>query len=279
MSKEFPRGEVIDRAERLILRIRDIQSCRITTDETGSITEVHVVATTDRAPKMVARDVETCLKAELGLEVDYRKIGVVLMEPAVRSFPGVIDGPYIDRSGDGSAEDLDRMVEERFSEPAEERKTAMEKTPGEDKSFELQFLEADTRVRFRGLSVSVDEGRVDVEVRLFRNGLEVTGCLGSLRKAGPAYETIAGATLHALTELLDERFDLCLSGVEEIELSGRRAIVTAVELVEGRTARSFSGCAFVGRDPNEASVLAVLDAVNRPLGRWKSRKEINYRIS
>ena len=93
------------------------------------------------------------------------------------------------------------------------------------------------------------------------------------------HETIAEATIHALTELLDEDFHLCLSGIEEVELAGREALVAAVELLEGRSVRCFSGIAFVGRDVNEAVVLAVLDAVNRPFGRWKTRREAHYRIS
>ena len=83
---------------------------------------------------------------------------------------------------------------------------------------------------------------------------------------------------HALSELLDEKFDLCLSGIEEVELSGNRALVAAVESIDGRVLRNFSGCAFIGRDSNEATVMAVLDAVNRPFGRWRSRREIHYRI-
>ena len=67
MTDETPGRELIDRAETLILRLRDIQSCRITTDETGQVAEIHVVACTNRSPKLIARDVESCLRAELGL--------------------------------------------------------------------------------------------------------------------------------------------------------------------------------------------------------------------
>ena len=142
----------------------------------------------------------------------------------------------------------------------------------------LEFLEEDARVRFAGLKLSIEETRVDAEVKLEKNGIEVVGCLGGYRTGGPMYETIAGATVHALTELLDERFHLCLSTVKEIEVSGSRALLAAVDVIDGRAVRSFAGCVFVGRDSNEAAALAVLDALNRPSGRWKSRTEIHYRI-
>jgi hypothetical protein len=253
--EEFPGRDLIEKAEDLVMSLRDIQSCRIATDQSGKISEIHVVAATDRSPKMIARDVETCLKAQLGLAVDYRKIGVVIID-AMRTE----DLP--DPPGRGDRQ-LDELVEEKLSENG----------PG------LEFLEDEVRVRFKGLDISIDETRVDVEVRLEKNGIEAAGSQAQLRKSGPIYETIAGAALHALDELLDEDFQLTLSGIEEVELPGRKAIVVAIDQIDGRMVKSYAGSAFIGRDPNEATVLAVLDAINRPLGRWKSRREIHYRIS
>ena len=80
-SKRFT-PDVIARAEELVGRIQGISSCRITTDDAGEITEVHVVAEGRKPAKLVARDVETCLKAELSIHVDYKKIGVVIFDSA-----------------------------------------------------------------------------------------------------------------------------------------------------------------------------------------------------
>ena len=63
MRDGFSEREIVYRAEDLILRLRDVRSSRIITDETGAISEIHVVASSDRSPKMIARDVETALKA------------------------------------------------------------------------------------------------------------------------------------------------------------------------------------------------------------------------
>ncbi len=268
MTDGFANEGLISRAEELILRIRDIQSCRIALDEKGAISEVHVVAATERPPKMIARDVETCLKAELNMEIDYRKIGVVLID--------TIDEESREWNSSKAADEIveDRLREETASAPP---KTDNDSGTVEDAT--LEFLEEDQRILFKGLSMTIDESRVDAEVKLEKNGFAVTGCQGDFRKAGPIYETIAGATIHAVTELLDEDFHLCLSGVDEVEVSERKALIAVIDMIDGRVVRSFAGSAFIGRDPNEATVLAVLDAVNRPSGRWKSRKEIHYRIS
>jgi hypothetical protein len=243
LTDDAPNRDLIERAEDLIMRLRDIQSCKIATDEEGRIAEIHVVAMSDRPAKMIARDIETCLNAQLGISIDYRKIGVVLVDPA-------------------------KATEKR---PSEERRT-------DGSPASLEFLEQDVRVRFKGLRISLEDDRIDVEVKLERSGLEVIGSRGDLRHAGRLDETIAGATLHAVTELLDENIRLCLSDISEVEVHGHSALLAVVDAVEGRAVTSFAGCVLVGRDPNESAVLAVLDALNRPLGKWKLRTEIHYTI-
>jgi len=247
LVNDSPGKELVERAEDLILRLRDIQSCRISTDETGKIMEVHVVACSDRPPKMIARDVETCLKAELGLVIDYRKIG-------------------------------EEMVDRLGEEPPAEKPRVQKKEIPEVVKPEMEFLEEDVRIRFNGLHLGIEEDRVNVEVRLAKSGIEVVGSMDTMRPGGPIYETIARATIHALTELLDENFYLCLSEMKEVVIRDRGALVAVVDVIEGRSVKSFTGCVFIGQDQNEAAVLVVLDAVNRPLGRWKSRKEIHYTI-
>ena len=270
LLEETPEREIIARAENLITRLRDIQSCRITTDETGQVAEVHVVACTDRSPKMIARDVETCLRAEMGLFVDYRKIGVVLLDShkdlstdqvsPKRRWTDRLDTP--ERRSEESEAIHDLRIEDEVHEEG----------PG------LEFLEEDMRVRFRGLTLTLDEDSMDIEVRIERSGVEAVGSTGTVAAGEAVHEVIASATAHALTELLDENFSLCLSRIEEVDIKGRAAMLAMIDVVTGREARSYVGCVFIGRDRNEAAALAVLDAINRPLGRWKSRKEIHYTI-
>jgi len=242
---DTPNRDLIERAEDLVMRLRDIQSCKIVADEQGSIAEIHVVAMSDRPAKMIARDIETCLNAQLGISIDYRKIGVVLVDP---------------------------------TKAVEKPRPAEAPIAGAGTPVRLEFLEQDMRIRFKGLRLSIEGDRIDVEVKLERNGLEVVGSQGDLRHAGRQRETVAGAALHAVTELLDENIQLCLAAISEIEVSGRTALLAVIDAVEGRAVTSFAGCVLLGRDPNEGAVLAVLDALNRQLGRWKLRTEIHYTI-
>lgn len=273
MVEGNPDRELIDRAEDLILKLRDVKSCRISTDEFGNIAEVHVVASSDRSPKMIARDVEAILNAELGLAVDYRKIGVVLLE-----YTESESHESAGESGTGKTSAARELLGVDEEDIMSEERAFEEKAEFASREGQLELLEQDMRIRFSGLKIDVEEDRVEVEVRLGRSGFDVVGSSADLRHSGAMYDVVAAATLHAVTELLDEKFQLCLSRIKEVSMDERDIVVAVVDLVEGRKAKSFVGSAFIGRDANEAAVLAVLDAINRPSGRWSMRKGIHYTI-
>jgi hypothetical protein len=297
--EDIPNKDLIERAENLIIRLREVQSCRIYTDEAGNITEIHAVAVTDRAPKLLARDVETCLKASLGLIVDYRKIGVVVIDPEkntiakVKAEVGVGDRRMFDAAGGIEPEhvaddddfpviDLEQLIDTKFdAPPTASAPFAHPEPPAPEITLHNPFLEATekpSRIAFKGLRVNIEDAKVDVEVRLARGPLVVTGSQGDHRFGGKLSETIAGATLHAISELLDEDIHLCLARIEEVAVGGRSALCAVVNAVRERSITSYVGCVLIGADPNEYAVLAVLDALNRPLGAWKLRTEINYTI-
>ncbi len=351
MFEDRPNRDIIERAENLIVRLREVQSCRIYSDESGNITEVHVVAVTSRMPKLIARDVETCLKASLNLTVDYRKIGVVVIDPEKNTIarvkpeapvggrrmgdnvadaaadhgfvhdmddPGFghdIDGPgHLIADEDLPIIDLEELVDAKFDEPSVQHGALIEPPPPEialhvDEPRETPqgapretarhapretavdpggapFVpeppaassEPPSRIEFKGLRVTIEETRVDVEVRLSKGPLVVTGSQGDFRFNGKLAEAIAGATLHAISELLDEDIHLCLAGSEEVVLGGRDALCVVVNAIRERSVTSYIGCALIGAERNECVVLAVLDALNRPLGEWKLRTEIHYTI-
>lgn len=73
-------SEEVRRAEALVASVQGVSSCRIRIDEAGQVTEVHVVSRGGKSPKLVARDVEGVLKAEMNVDVDYKKIGVVVLD-------------------------------------------------------------------------------------------------------------------------------------------------------------------------------------------------------
>lgn len=67
--------------EETLCQIPGVLSARVLGDE-DEFAEVHVLAESGRHPKQVARDVETCLAAKFGVDLDHRRISVAQVEPA-----------------------------------------------------------------------------------------------------------------------------------------------------------------------------------------------------
>ena len=250
------------------MRTGDIKSCRISTDENDEITGIHVVAASIDPPEKIADSVCAALKRELGLNLDQSLVGVVVLDAAEEEELDEVPPPFV-------GEDQPAV-----EEPAETAGKSAERKTGSSYPEEahLEFLERDLRIIFRGLNLHMEEDRVRAEVIMEMNELQVSGFAEDIRKDHPFYAVIAQATLDGVTKFIDEEFQLCLSGIEQVKISNREAFVASIQVVDGKNVLYLSGSAFLGRDANEASVLAVLDALNRPFGRWKSRKYINYRI-
>lgn len=65
------------RIEEALLQIPDVRAARLVTDPSGKPVEVHIVATGDKSPKQLVRDVQTVSLATFGLDLDHRIVSVV----------------------------------------------------------------------------------------------------------------------------------------------------------------------------------------------------------
>jgi hypothetical protein len=253
MSEQRYPSDVIDRAEALVSRIQGISSCRISTDEVGEITEVHVVATSHKPPKLVARDVEGCLKAMLGIHVDHRKIGVVV-------FDAVED--------EEQCEQETRAIHDNPVPDGEE----------EERIEEFPVEEFPARFEFQSVNIFISQESIQAEVELVRDGLEVLGNAATAHLSLSPARVVAEATLKAVGELLQESNRLCLADVQEVQLGEEIAIVVKVDLLRNRDVKSLAGCALFSGNINQTVVYATLDAVNRIVGKLGIQKSIEYRI-
>jgi hypothetical protein len=66
--------------EQRLNQIRGIVSARVIVGEDGEIGEVHVLATSQRPPKHIVRDIESFTLVHFKKRLDYRKISVVQVE-------------------------------------------------------------------------------------------------------------------------------------------------------------------------------------------------------
>ncbi|NIR44614.1 MAG: hypothetical protein GWN99_09945 [Gemmatimonadetes bacterium] len=68
--------ETLQQAETLLSELTGVVSARIVADPDGQIEEIHVLTDDRVAPKQTVRNVESALLAQLGIEVDHRKVSV-----------------------------------------------------------------------------------------------------------------------------------------------------------------------------------------------------------
>lgn len=65
--------------EAVITRIPGVRAARVVLDG-ARISEIHVIAGTDRSPKQLVRDIQSVAKASLDLELDYRTVSIVQLD-------------------------------------------------------------------------------------------------------------------------------------------------------------------------------------------------------
>lgn len=80
MDEKLLREEVIRHYEGIIQKIKDVVSAKIITTPDGKISEIHVLANSNRNPKQIVRDIESALIATFGSEIDHKKISVAQLE-------------------------------------------------------------------------------------------------------------------------------------------------------------------------------------------------------
>ena len=66
--------------EKELCRVPAVNAARIVADALGRPKEVHILATSGKSPKQVARDVQSVAMATFGLEIDHRIISVVQLD-------------------------------------------------------------------------------------------------------------------------------------------------------------------------------------------------------
>jgi hypothetical protein len=104
--------------------------------------------------------------------------------------------------------------------------------------------------------------RVTIRVILRSAGLELEGMEEGVDEARSRVQLAARATVKALERELEEA-GVVLEGVRVVEAFDRQLVLAAVHGVGGRRSQFLVGACEIRESPEQAAVLAVLDATNR----------------
>jgi len=237
-SQPSPRDAWVKDAERWIAQIHGVRQCKIDLDGNGEVTGVHVVAGMEREARHVVRDVEGLLKARLGLNVFYKKIGVVQV---------------VDSDVEAAVEDDRQPRAARLADG------------GEALPLEAVLLEeaVPPRIQLGGVGLLATERTVRAEVELRAGLLEARATLEGANSSGSDLQLVARATVDAVRQLLADPVILALADLRLAEVGGETVVVAAVELTEGRRCERLIGACAAGPGRPQSAVYAVLDALNR----------------
>jgi hypothetical protein len=200
----------IHELEETLARLPSINAVRIAADG-DRVSEVHVIASPEKAPKQVVRDVQTLALARFGIDIDRRAVSVVQIGPG--------------------------------------------KLAGDD-----------DRPAIMGVHEIPEGARTTVAVTLGWHGEEYVGTATGPAAQSARLRLVGEASLRAIEHLLPgDALALDSIGAPAI---GMKTVIVVVVVATGEGGEEITvGSALSAGDDSETAVRAVLDALNRRIGR------------
>ena len=246
-----------NRAERLLASLAGILSAHVVTDQVGRIVEIHILSAAELHPKQVVRNVESALSAGLGIEIDRRIVSVAqIRTPADEATSnGHPAGRGVDPAAlvEGEAAEAGAPGTNGRKGPAAKSRAPGSDPRGAGESVRLEY------VRFKSRR-DAEQCACDVVLRDVDH--EVIG-----HGAGP--DTAAGRAESAARAVLDaigqarSGLRLELEGAVISASRGRSYVIVSARAVLDRMTVPLAGAAALARSPEEAGILAALQATNR----------------
>lgn len=213
-----------------LCRLPEVTAARIVEDDVGRPVEVHILATREKHPKQIVRDVQSVSMATFGLDIDRRVISVVQLEG------GSGDEAVVSSNGSSG----------RIS-------------PG-----------GAPRVVIGGIDVEKRQVRCTVKVRLEQGGEEAVGEAEGSIAASSRPRLVASATLDALRELVPAVDAADVDASQIVRVGARDIAVSSIVFVTNPPFEETSSGSAPVREAgasgeHEAIARSVLSALNRRL--------------
>jgi hypothetical protein len=246
-------------AEALLASLAGVLSAHVVTAPDGRIVEIHILAAAELHPKQVVRNVESALSAGFGIEVDRRIVSVAQVRTSSPDAGG--NGrmrPAGDAGGDApiTAESVhpDAGDAGDRADPGPDRRPALDRIGSEPPpARRLEFVRYEARRQ--------DE-TCTCEVVLRGEDDEVSGSGTGNNTAGGRAEAAARAVVDGIRKARPG-LRLELDGASISSSRGRSFVIVAAHILLNRENIRLAGAAPLTRSPEEAAILAALQATNR----------------
>jgi hypothetical protein len=237
-----PAPVTISELESALAEIGEVRAARIVASSDGIIEEIHVLGLPGKSPKQLVRDVESCLMAGFGVEVDRRKISIAQI------------GIAGDRHPMADVSEL-----RRFSDSPPKPELDSEPETGTE-------VAAGTRVRIANVEVESTSLNMTVRVRLEADDAEYLGEASGPAGTSNRQRMVAEAALRAVEQLPNVTQRYAVDDCSVTLLGGRQVAICSIVTVTAEGEEALAGSALVRHTAESATVRATLDALNRRIG-------------
>ena len=213
----------------LLAHLPGIFAVGLRSDSESVPSEIHILATTDRNPKQIVRDVQSALFAAYGLEIDHRIISIAQMpqNPLERSDSSISD-------------------------------SKLPPVP----------INTGVRLLIAGVESSLKNGAYSISVHLSCDNHLYSGEAKCRDTAIQRCRVTAQATLDAVHQFLgSEVFNLL--AVKQTNVWGETIAMTILEYADDVNTAVLIGAALQNGDAPLSIVHSTLDALNRYIGRLR----------
>jgi hypothetical protein len=237
-------------AERLLRSLAGVISAHVVADATGDLVEIHILSGADLHPKQMVRNVESALSAGLGVQIDRRIVSVAQIQADIDSNGHQTAGtPAAGATATAPADDTGPEAPEAGPVEATGPRRDLSEAP----TPRLEFVRYQSHRGANGC-------RCDVVLRAGEDQIAGEGN-GPDTAAGRA-EAAARAVFRAIQNARDDlRIELEAAVISSSR--GRNFVIVAAHAVLDRGSVPLAGAAPLSRSPEEAAILAALQASNR----------------
>jgi hypothetical protein len=265
MSQADSASHPEDEIEGLLTALSGVLAARVALSPFGRVEEIHILADATGHPKQVVRNVESALSAGLGITVDRRVISVAQVraeDPLHDEPPATTAQEPPGHAGDAAAQEPPGHAGDaaapghaapgHAAAPADASASAAEpQRPGAGRYI---FVGYDARTQPDHEAACRVTIRRDDEV-FSGTGTGPSTALGRAQSAARAVFAAIAAARRSQS--------LGLEGVTLVESHGRDFVLVAAHALHGRSTVPLTGIAGLHRSPEEAAILASLQATNR----------------
>lgn len=225
--------------ERTLCQLKGVEAARVCLED-GEISEIHVASVPGSRAKNVVRDVRSYLAAALGIDVHHHKISVAVRQAPPESVPDIAG-----ETGGGA------------NEPQ---------------------VAGSPRVLFRSVNLLVEGLRSEVQVALEADGRSLMGSATGPPSFLGTERLVVVATLDAVEKMIRNEVRLVPGDLTFVRVGPEEAVIAEVVLMRARWEQRLIGACHVGQDRYRSVVFAVLDALNRILGRLEPGRWVEFYV-